>query len=206
MRARASAYFLVPAHARTWNGISRAAPAVTRRGCRLADSKRRANAFGRCRLYSIRGFGVRAPGEAVPPQRQLLAVRRLRRIRRGCARKTQLCASPAHLAYRQTQTAARLSAAGARCPAGHLQCARRRCTASSGNRREFFHFVAGLAVRIYAERAATQRGVYGSRLPAANRSRNELRRGETRSGGGARTLGEPGRWLAPHRTRPPVPQ
>ncbi len=104
------------------------------------------------------------PWEALPAQPQLLVVRRLHRDRRGRARQAQSRASASHPAHRQAQTAARVSAADAERPRRWRE-----------HRREFLGCARGPAVRVHAECAAAQRGLYGARLSAANRAGNGLR-------------------------------
>jgi hypothetical protein len=66
-------------------------------------------------LRAIRGVRVCAAGRALPPQPQLLAVRRLPRAGRRRARQAQCRAAFANLANRKAQAAARVSGSPARC-------------------------------------------------------------------------------------------
>ena len=103
----------------------------------------------RCRLRALRDVRAREAATRMPAQRQLLALRRLSRHRRG--RAFEAVVSGSHRAAAALEAAEAVSRAG--------RSAARRCRRNAG-------FAAGSAVRVHAECAA----------PDRRRSRRAVRR------------------------------
>ena len=86
-RARARAPVALPAHARAGHGVRESAAAAAGRGRELRDAGGLPVAPGGRGIRAVRSLRVRTPGGAVPPQPQLLGVRRLPGRRRRRARQ-----------------------------------------------------------------------------------------------------------------------
>ena len=164
MRGRAcvrhAAPVVLPADAGAEHAVPRAPPPALPDDDLAADMQELvAERLREAGLRALRGVGLRAAGHALRAQRQLLALRRLPRHRRGRARQ-DVDARP-HRARGALEAAAAVHRAGRGGRAGD------RAARGRARRRR---------VRVHAERAATRRGrpgvaVRGAHRPSARRRR-----------------------------------